>query len=153
LRVQLAEGATAPTRAHESVGYDFYNLEDVTLPGFNVNEGPAISIANFKKEDAVPVVVRTGCNIILPNGHVGLLRDRSSYGVRGIIVTAGVIDPDYRGEVLVCLANLNSFPVQIPAGSKIAQMLIMPCQREEVVIVKEVGTTERGSGGFGSTGG
>ena len=155
MRVKLlTDTAMAPTRGSDgAVGYDFYSDEAVRLPtaqstvSLYQNESSLIG-------DLEPSTVRikTGCAIELPRGHVGLLKTRSSYAKRGVIVTGGVIDPDYRGEVLVCLENLNDFLVEIPKGSKIAQMLIIPCWRGQVGQVSDLSETQRGSGGFGSTG-
>jgi dUTP pyrophosphatase len=115
-----------------------------TTPAFNMD---ALCPGNV---NVMPV--KTGIAIELPPCHVGLIRDRSSYGVRGIVVTAGVIDPDYRGEIIICLANLNPFEIILSAGAKVAQMLVMPTCCTAVEIVESLSTTDRGGGGFGSSG-
>lgn len=63
-----------------------------------------------------------------------------------------VIDSDYRGEVIVALHNDTDEPQQIPAGSRIAQLVLLPCVRTDFNIVEELPDTNRGEGGFGSTG-
>jgi dUTP pyrophosphatase len=168
MQVQLlADTARPPERGSKgAVGYDFFsNDENIVLPGIldnpKLEEFDPDSLANdiiltvkdIDPETCIGTPIKTGCAIALPEGHVGLFRDRSSYGVRGVIVTAGVIDPDYRGEVLVCLANLNIFPVLITPGAKIAQMLVLACRQDEVDVVTSLPATRRGAGGFGSTGG
>ena len=88
----------------------------------------------------------------IPAGFVGLIRDRSSMGKRGITTLAGVVDAGYRGEVLVMLHNLNEESIEFEAGSKIAQMLILPVSTAPVVEVEELADSDRGERGFGSSG-
>lgn len=150
----LTDTAKLPTRGSvQSVGFDFYSDVDVILPPIaSDSQTLECDISTVERTECHPILISTGCAIELPSGHVGLFRDRSSYGGRGIIVTAGVIDPDYRGEIFICLGNLNSFPVSISKGSKIAQMLVLPCWNGNIVPVTELSDTIRGCGGFGSTG-
>lgn len=152
MQVQLLyENATLPTQATlGSVGYDFYNLHDVVLPAF---KGWPVKPLEIPINELPPgTKIQTGVAVSIPDGYVGLFRDRSSYGSREIIVGAGVIDPDYRGEVLVCLINLNTVRIKIPAGSKIVQMLVLPVYQQEVQQSDFLDTTDRGSKGFGSSG-
>lgn len=102
--------------------------------------------------------VPTGLVIALPEGHEGQVRPRSGLALKHGITclnSPGTIDEDYRGEVKVILANLGAEPFTITPGDRIAQLVVAPVTR---VIVSEekneasLGTTERGSGGFGSTG-
>ena len=96
--------------------------------------------------------VGTGLRVEIPPGHVGLLWPRSGLAVRhGIDTLAGVIDSDYRGEVRVVLVNHGREPYRIAAGDRIAQLLIQRVERAEFVR-STVGGSERGTGGFGSTG-
>ena len=101
-------------------------------------------------------VIPTGLHLAIPAGFVGLVRDRSSMAIRGLTTIAGVIDSTYRGEVRVVLFNSSKEPQQINAGDKIAQLLLMPVQTEVEMIscpsLDALGETERGHGGFGSTG-
>lgn len=101
-------------------------------------------------------LIPTGIAIELPDaGHAALLFARSSLGVkRGLSLPngVGVIDSDYRGEIHVALVNLSGEPVQIYTGERIAQLVIMPVTQVLPVEVKELGQTQRGEGGFGSTG-
>lgn len=102
--------------------------------------------------------VPTGLVIALPEGHEGQVRPRSGLALKHGITclnSPGTIDEDYRGEVKVILANLGAEPFTIAPGDRIAQLVVAPVTR--VVVSEEkneasLGATERGSGGFGSTG-
>jgi dUTP pyrophosphatase len=97
--------------------------------------------------------VPTGLFLEIPPGHVGLVWPRSGLAVRhGIDTLAGVIDSDYRGEVKVVLVNHGTEPFRIAPGDRIAQILIQRVERAEFRRAAELPGTDRGSGGFGSTG-
>ena len=97
--------------------------------------------------------ISTGFAWAIPLGQVGMIRPRSGLAVRnGIDVLAGVIDADYRGEVAVVLVNHGDTSLQINAGDRIAQMVVQPCMVGVTVECDELPSTERGNGGFGSTG-
>ena len=99
--------------------------------------------------------IPTGIEIEIPEGFEGQIRPRSGRALTeglGMINSPGTIDADYRGEVKVLLVNLGQRPVQINPGDRIAQLIIAPVARVEVVEVEELATTPRGSGGFGHTG-
>ena len=102
------------------------------------------------------VIVPTGIAIELPdNGCAAFLYARSGLGVKHGICLAngvGVIDSDYRGEVCVGLCNVSDKPYVIAPGERIAQMVIAPVFTPDVVEVSELSDTQRGAGGFGSTG-
>lgn len=97
--------------------------------------------------------IPTGVAVAIPEGHVGLIRDRSSLGAKGLSVLGGVIDSDYRGEISVLLAAvaMRAASVQIPPGARVAQLVIVPYlgRASEAESLPE---TERGAAGFGSTG-
>jgi len=99
------------------------------------------------------VVINTGCQVALPSGHYGKIEGRSSLAIKhDIVAFGGVIDEDYRGTIHVKLFNHSKKNYHIKAGERIAQMIV---QRYEAPRVESVGTlsvTERGTGGFGSTG-
>jgi dUTP pyrophosphatase len=100
-------------------------------------------------------LVPTGIAIALPAGHEGQVRPRSGLAARhGVTVlnSPGTIDADYRGEVAVLLINHGEAPFTIRRGERIAQMVIAPVIKAELVRVTSLPATERGSGGFGSTG-
>jgi dUTP pyrophosphatase len=97
--------------------------------------------------------VATGLRLQLPPGHVGLVWPRSGLAVRnGIDTLAGVIDSDYRGEVRVVLVNHGPDPFRIAPGDRIAQLLLQRVERAAFVASTALEETDRGSGGFGSTG-
>ncbi len=100
-------------------------------------------------------LVPTGLSIALPVGYEAQVRPRSGLAAKhGVTVlnTPGTIDADYRGEVMVILINLGSEPFVIERGMRIAQMVIAPVTRAELVEVDVLDDTARGAGGHGSTG-
>ena len=101
------------------------------------------------------VLVPTGLFIALPEGTEAQVRPRSGLAAKhGITVlnSPGTIDADYRGEIKVILVNLSSEPFVINPGERIAQMVVARFERAQWVAVQELDSTERGEGGFGSTG-
>ena len=97
--------------------------------------------------------ISTGFAWAIPPGQVGMIRPRSGLAVRkGIDVLAGVIDSDFRGEVAVVLINHGVRSLDINAGDRIAQMVVQPCMVGVTVECDELPSTDRGAGGFGSTG-
>ncbi len=102
----------------------------------------------------IPVKIGTGISIEIPDGYVGLIWDKSSVGSMGIKTLGGVIDSDYRGEVIVTLINLTNNEITFPAQKKIAQIIIQKYENVEPLLSDELSDTShsRGEGGFGSTG-
>jgi dUTP pyrophosphatase len=104
-------------------------------------------------EPGARAAVPTGLRLELPAGHVGLVWPRSGLALRhGIDTLAGVIDSDYRGELKVVLVNHGDEPFRIAPGDRIAQLLLQRTERARFSAADAVADTERGSGGFGSTG-
>jgi len=100
-------------------------------------------------------LIPTGLKLSIPEGYEGQVRPRSGLALRhGITVlnTPGTIDADYRGEVKVILINLGSEDFIIKNGERIAQLVIAPTCSTDYVSVQTLSDTERGEGGFGSTG-
>ena len=98
-------------------------------------------------------LIDTGFAWEIPEGMVGLVRPRSGMAVRqGVDVLAGVIDSDYRGEVKVLLLNTGNDPVKISTDDRIAQMVVVLFHGSELVEVDDLDDSDRGAGGFGSTG-
>jgi dUTP pyrophosphatase len=96
----------------------------------------------------------TGIAMAIPEGYVGLIRDKSgNANKKGITVLAGVVDSDYRGEIKVLLHNTGEYTADIWPGDAIAQILFVPVEQAQFQEVSDLDDTERGSGGFGSTGG
>ena len=98
-------------------------------------------------------VYPTGVAVAVPDGHVGLIFDRSGVSTkRGFTRVAGVIDSSYRGEILVALAHVALGGGTLMPGERIAQLVVVPCVMEASEWVESLDETERGDSGFGSTG-
>lgn len=101
------------------------------------------------------VLVPTGLHIELPEGYEAQIRPRSGLAVKhgiGLINSPGTIDTDYRGEIKIILVNLSDQPFVLIPGERIAQMVVAKFERVDWVIADKLGESERGEGGFGSTG-
>ena len=137
---KLNEKATIPTYGSEfSAGADLYALAD-----------EAITI-----EAGKTVLVHTGVAMEIPTGYVGLIFARSGLATKRDLAPAnkvGVVDSDYRGEIMVALHNHGSEPKTIENGERIAQIVLVPYLTAEFDEVDELSDTVRGEGGFGSTG-
>jgi len=99
--------------------------------------------------------VPTGLVLEIPAGYEGQVRPRSGLAIKAgltIVNAPGTIDSDYRGELKVLMINLGSDPVSINRGERIAQLLIAPVTRASFVESEDLSVSERGGGGFGSTG-
>ena len=100
-------------------------------------------------------LVPTGLFIELPVGYEAQIRPRSGLAAKhgvGVVNAPGTIDADYRGEVKVILVNLSNIPFTLHPGERIAQMVVAAHERVEWQEVTQLGETDRGAGGFGSTG-
>ncbi len=133
---KLRKDAKLPTHGHPGdAGMDFYCVEDVIFP-------PG------KQER-----VHTGVAIEIPEGHVGLIWDKSSISFNlGLKVMGGVIDSSYRGEIIMNLLNVSNKEVLITKEHKIAQMVIQKFEHCDIVEVSEISQTIRGERREGSTG-
>ena len=101
------------------------------------------------------VLVKTGLAMAIPEGYAGLIYARSGLATKKGLAPAnkvGVVDADYRGEVMVPLHNHSRVAVEVEHGERIAQMVITPFLTAEYMLAEELDETERGEGGFGSTG-
>jgi len=140
LRVRRLDArATLPTRAYPGdAGLDLYALEDGRL-----DSGERAS-------------VRTGVAVEIPDGYAGLILPRSGLAARSgiaIVNAPGLIDAGYRGEVQVLLLNTDrTAPFTITAGDRIAQLVLVRIEAPPVVEVESLSDSERGGGGFGSSG-
>ena len=135
---RIDPSAELPTYAHPGdAGMDIRSIEELTIaPGARA-------------------LVHTGLVMMLPPGYEAQVRPRSGLALKNgvtVLNTPGTIDEGYRGEVGVILANFGSEPFKVEKGAKIAQMVIAPCTRAEIVATDEVDDTVRGTGGFGSSG-
>jgi dUTP pyrophosphatase len=137
LRVKrLSDDATLPSRGSTgAVGYDLACTRDFVL--------------DARSHTLVP----TGLGFQLPSGVYGRVAPRSGLAVKhGIHIGAGVVDPDYTGEVKVAMFNLGSQPVGFKRGDRIAQLILERCEVPDVLEVDTLVSTRRGEHGFGSTG-
>jgi len=134
---KLTFDAVVPTRGSDgAVGYDLYSSEDAVVPN-----------------QAGRALVGTGITVVLPPGVYGRVAPRSGLAVKHCInVGAGVIDPDYTGEIKVVLFNHGMNDFEIKKGDRIAQLVLERCETPPIEEISIVEDTERGSGGFGSTG-
>jgi dUTP pyrophosphatase len=137
LRVKkLSEDAIIPTRGSGgAVGYDLYSMDDVIIKPLQ------------------RALVCTGIVIVLPSGVYGRVAPRSGLAVKhGIQVGAGVIDPDYTGEIKVVLFNQGDKIFEVKKGDRIAQLVLEKCETPQIEEIGKIEETVRGSSGFGSTG-
>jgi dUTP diphosphatase len=136
---RLDERAQLPSRAYPGdAGLDLYALEDGALgPGERAQ-------------------VRTGIAVEIPDGQAGLVLPRSGLAARhgiAIVNAPGLIDSGYRGEIRVLLLNTDrAASFAFSSGERIAQLVLVRIETPEVVEVDELATSERGAGGFGSSG-
>ena len=137
---KLNDNATIPTRGSDyAAGYDLYSCidEDVYIPS-----------GKTKK-------IGTGIAMEIPHGYFGAIYARSGLATkRGLRLanSVGVIDEDYRGDIIVPIFNDSDFGETIKPGERIAQLIIQKYEELDFLESEELGDTERSSGGFGSTG-
>ena len=132
----LHEDAIVPSRgSEESAGLDFHTIESVTIP------------------PGQRALLKTGLAMSMPAGYVGLIWPRSKLAAKmGIDVLAGVVDSDYRGEIMISLLNTGLDPVEIKAGDKVAQMIIQHHRSDmQINVVEDLDETMRGKAGVNSS--
>jgi dUTP pyrophosphatase len=129
---------------------DLPRYETAGAAGFDLRADEPVALAPGERR-----LVPTGLAVEIPPGFEGQVRPRSGLALRlgvGMVNAPGTIDADYRGEVGVILVNHGRNPVSFARGERIAQLVIGPVVRAELVLVDELGGSDRGDGGFGSTG-
>ncbi|MFA5382947.1 MAG: dUTP diphosphatase [Candidatus Micrarchaeia archaeon] len=130
--------------------------KDVCSPEYMLDSDVGLDIKANENVSLSPMeqkVVKTGLVIRIPDGHVGLIRDRAGIiSFMKVHTVAGTFDPDYRGEVSIMVVNFGDEEVEIEKGMRIAQMIIIPVTKVNVKVVDSLSKTKRGSKGFGSTG-
>jgi len=140
MRVTPARGEPLPLPAYATEG----------SAGMDLRADQAVALGPGER-----ALVPTGLSIAIPAGYEGQVRPRSGLALREGVTclnTPGTIDSDFRGEVSVILANLGQAPVSLARGDRIAQLVIAPVERAELVESRELPKTTRGGGGFGHTG-
>ena len=137
---KISQNATVPTYASDfSAGADLYACED----------------SDVTIEAGKTRLIHTGIAMEIPCGYVGLIYARSGLATKRGLAPAnkvGVIDSDYRGEIMVALYNQSSTAQTVLKGERIAQIVFTPYAAAEFEIADELDSTVRGEGGFGSTG-
>ena len=138
------------------------HADGLTLPAYQSAHAAGLDLLAAVPEDKpltmVPgqrVLVPTGLMIAVPPGHEAQVRPRSGLALKhGVTVlnSPGTVDADYRGEVSVLLINHGEEPFTIRRGERIAQLVIAAVTQANLVVVASLSSTDRGSGGFGSTG-
>jgi len=133
---RLDPKAVLPARgSSRAAGLDIYAIEALTI------------------QPAERVLARTGLAVAIPEGYYGRLAPRSGLATqKGLDTLAGVIDADYRGEILCLLYNAGDESIQLPARSKICQLILEKIITPTAIWADEISDTDRGRGGFGSTG-
>lgn len=127
--------AKLPQRAHPTdSGADLFALERTVLPARAITK------------------VHTGIAVELPENTSGIIWGKSSVESKGIKAMAGLVDAPYRGELIVCMYNLNEQDFVFEAGQKVAQLVVLPTLYPAFEEVSELTDTSRGESGFGSTG-
>lgn len=135
MNVMLDEGAFIPEFAHKTdAGADLRSPVDVVIPA----RGSA--------------VIDTGIHVEIPEGFTGFLKSKSGLNVKHNLIGEGVIDSGYQGSIRVKLYNMGNGDYSIKKGDKIIQLVILPCVNCGFTQVDKFAETERGYGGFGSTG-
>lgn len=126
----------APLKAHKSdAGYDLRS------PG------------NFEIAPHSYVTIKTGVHVLLPEGTVGFIKSKSGLNINRNLISEGVIDAGYTGEIIVKIRNTGDFPVYLSRGDKFTQLVILPCYETKLNYTKDWKyKTERGNQGFGSSG-
>lgn len=136
------------------------NNDDLPLPKYETTSAAGMDLPAAVKEEVViktgeTALVPTGISIALPAGYEAQVRPRSGLAARDsvtVLNSPGTIDEDYRGEIQVILINHGKSNFIVSRGMRIAQLIIAPTTQVEVDEVDKLSFTERGSGGFGSTG-
>jgi dUTP pyrophosphatase len=136
IKIVLDDGAKMPTRAHPyDAGLDLYAMK-----------GGTVLACGSRLFD-------TGVHIEIPEGYVGLIKSKSGLMVKYDILTDGTIDAHYTGSIKVKLFNNNViYDYGVEDGEKIAQLVIVPCLLDDLELVDSLEDTDRGEGGFGSSG-
>ena len=135
MKIVIDPGAYLPERAHDlDAGYDLRSPIRAYVPPYS------------------SAVIDIGVHIEIPEGYVGMLKSKSGLNVKHDITSEGVIDRGYPGRICVKLYNHGQNTYEVNKGDKISQLVIMPIITPALELVECLDSTERGDGGFGSTG-
>ena len=136
MRVKLDDGAVVPTKGTQnSAGYDVCSIESILIPPGTHSK------------------IHTGVYLEIPHGSCGILSHRSGMNSKQGAQVYGVIDSDYRGEVMITMFNSDpNHEIRVSPGDRVAQLRIVEVQTHTFEVVDELTVTKRGEGGHGSTG-
>lgn len=139
MKIMIDKGAVLPTRAHPyDAGLDLYAKKC----------GGPVHIAPFGGHKTID----TGVHVQIPQHFAGLVKSRSGLMVKHGLLTDGTVDCEYTGAIHVTLFNHGETSYTVYPGDKIAQLVIFPCCLPPLEVVDDLGRTDRGDNGFGSTG-
>lgn len=151
MKIKLDPEARVPRKAHaDDAGYDLYSREDKEIPCFGmVEHRPPLEALKLPP----CAIFDTGVHIAIPSGYYGKIESKSGLNVKyNVVSCGGVVDSGYTGSIAVKLYNFGTEPYEVHKGDKIAQIVFHKHESPEFEIVDELDDTERGDGGFGSTG-
>ena len=134
--------------------------QNIPLPKYETSGSSGMDLSaniesSIKIEPGKTSIIPTGLSISIPRNFELQIRPRSGLAAKNqitVLNTPGTIDADYRGEIKVILINLSNRSFLVEKGMRIAQMILSPVIKAKIIEVKELKKTDRGSGGFGSTG-
>ena len=134
--------------------------KEVSLPKYETSGSSGMDLAayidsNINIDPGQTAIIPTGLALSIPKGFEVQIRPRSGLAAKqkiSVLNTPGTIDADYRGEIKVILINLGPKPFKVEKGLRIAQMVVCPIVQAQLKEVDDLSETERGKGGFGSTG-
>lgn len=146
IKIKLDEGkGIMPSRAHETdAGLDLYTPVDVAVERCKWTPSEGLTVGS--------AVIDTGVHVEIPKGYVGFIKSKSGLMVKSGLTADGTIDCGYTGSIVVKLFNHTSHTHFFEAGDKIAQLVLLPIITPDLEVVDSLEDTERGDGGFGSTG-
>lgn len=134
MKIRYLKGGKFKKALEGDAGFDIYSNEDCEI-------GPMEQRW-----------VSTGLFIEIPSGYVGIVKEKSGLAGKGVMLGAGVIDSNYRGEIKVLVRNFSRDLIKIEKGQKVAQLLFFKVESPEIEEVEALTETNRGVAGFGSTG-
>lgn len=135
IEVKIEDWAYMPEKAHAAdAGADLRSPAHFTVPAYH------------------SVVIDTGVHMAIPEGYVGMIKSKSGLNVKHGLTCEGVVDSGYTGTIVAMIRNDSPNHYRFERGDKLTQIVILPIPDVEFIEVEELGETERGDGGFGSTG-
>lgn len=134
IQLEFPDAMPPAKMSADAAGYDLFSYEDAVIP------------------PKTRMLINTGIRMTLPKGTYGRVAPRSGLSVKGIDIGAGVIDRDYTGLIKVLMINHNEIEFKVSKSDRVAQLVIEKIATPPVQVVENIQTTQRGDGGFGSTG-